>query len=67
MKMNNKLKFCQQVKEARAKAGYSLGSLAKITGLSPSFIFDLEINRTEELSPIAEKKLAEALGIDHDC
>lgn len=49
----------------REKAGVSQGTLARILGVSPAHICNVEHGR-RGISPVAAKRLAEALGLPPD-
>ena len=56
--------FAMRLKQLRAKAGYSVPELAKISGVSRQHIRDLELNYPEKrVTIVTLEKLARALKI----
>ncbi len=63
MKINNSMEFGKAVKERRKKLGYTQKYISEFTGLSVSFISDLENGKsTIELGKAFE--LAKLLGLN---
>ncbi len=51
-----------KIKEMRNKLGYSVYKLSEITGLTPSYISNLENGNRTNPSKVAMEKIAESLG-----
>lgn len=52
-----------KIKQLRHEKGYSLDKLAKITGTSKSYIWDIENNPTRKPSAYTVTKISKALGV----
>ncbi len=54
-----------RIKEARVEARLTLRGMAKVLGLSPSYLNDIEYNRRTPSDDVLQK-IADLLGLDRD-
>ena len=63
MKINNMTTFGQEIKKRRKELGYTQSDLSKITGLSASFLSNLE-NGKETIEMGKALRISQLLGMD---